>query len=433
MPRKKQPRRRRLPTHPWMLWSVIIVGMILRIAYTIATPYVTRAYDAAGHMQYIEWVMQHWSVPPASLGMLTYHQPLFYFVAAAWGKLSLIIGVPQQMLTESLQTLSILISAGILLTCTWIGLQLFPKPKERLLAVLFAATAAALPAFVYFSSRIGNDAPFTLCAFLCFGFLLRWWKAENGWRDWYLSVMFAGLAVLCKMNGLVLTVLPFLCLLASARRGKELAIAAVMGALMTTLFVGSVPVLRHLAHHEPLFGKIVANTAMLGTHMDIGTPDTEHLIALRPQYLVMHPFNDNFTDAQGRKYQWEYLMRSAFFGEWNFPKLLPLAIFLISSAWLFFLLMIGGAASRLRTLDDDCPVIMLLLLFLAAAVLMRTEYAFSCSQEFRYVTPLFIPVTYYTLRGLSLLKGISKTVFTALYWVFLLGCLTLVTGVMITG
>src|SRR3990172_7023155 len=66
----------------WMILGITAFGALLRLFYVFRTPYSLRSYDAEGHVDYIFYVLTHWSIPPADLAWQSYQPPLYYFFSA---------------------------------------------------------------------------------------------------------------------------------------------------------------------------------------------------------------------------------------------------------------------------------------------------------------------------------------------------------------
>src|SRR5687768_7113857 len=64
------------------LWLIFLIGAMLRVGYTAATPLEIRSYDWHGHLEYLTYVLQEWRIPFDSMGWEMHQAPLYYFVAA---------------------------------------------------------------------------------------------------------------------------------------------------------------------------------------------------------------------------------------------------------------------------------------------------------------------------------------------------------------
>src|SRR3989338_10481881 len=68
--------------HP-LFCSILLLGIILRVFYVLGTPHSVREHDVWGHIDYIKYVSESWSIPPPHENSQFYHPPLYYFGAAA--------------------------------------------------------------------------------------------------------------------------------------------------------------------------------------------------------------------------------------------------------------------------------------------------------------------------------------------------------------
>ena len=54
----------------------LAIGAGLRLQYVEHTPFLERGHDVDGHIGYIQYFAEHWSLPPIHENRQTYHPPL---------------------------------------------------------------------------------------------------------------------------------------------------------------------------------------------------------------------------------------------------------------------------------------------------------------------------------------------------------------------
>ncbi len=383
-----------------LLFAIIIVGILLRVLYFVVTPYLVRGHDVVGHIEYMEHMAKFWSIPAAKDGWQFYHPPLYYIVTGAWMAIGATLGRTPQMLYTDIQGFSLIVSIiTFLLAGLWIGRLLFPQPRERTEWAIFAALLACFPSFIFFAGRINNDVLLLLWLVLSIGYLLRWWQRDRGNGDWVLSVLFLILGILTKSNALLLAPMPFLCLAMRKRMPwKQKGILAAAGLLLITVLTGWHFVLRFgIEKHV----SVVANITHLNQSLRVDD-STASITAFNPLRIIGNPYNDPFDADSGRDFFWEYLFRSAFFGEFSFGATSAFLASLILAIALLLLPVIGiGVWQGMRNaLYENAPMLFALALPLFGHVLYRQTAPFSSSQDFRYSIVTIIPLAYFLITGL---------------------------------
>ncbi len=405
-----------------------ILAIVLRTFYVSATPYDRRTYDTEAHLEYVRWILTHWSIPKAAEGYEFYHPPVYHTLAALW---SLATGGwnGESLNTESLQVLSLLIACATVVVIILIAVHLFSTPETKCLRMPFAAVVFFLPGLVLFSSRLNNDSLAALFQFVAMLCLLRWWKYPEKQMRWYLCIVFLGLGILTKMNTIVLGPLPFLCLFFLRHSTPNKKYMMILGGILALLFLLCMPALRWILNGESPFRQMIPNVGVLGS---LVLPPTElrHLIAFHPLRILEIPFNDNWDDNGNRMYVWDYLIRSALFGEWHHG---PLLVFFAQIQLFLALLLLIPIAWGIRkrfgvALSQDAPVALIIPLFLIGEVLYRIHYPFSCSQDFRYVTFIALPMAYYLVRGIDSLPPVLRFRTMSLTWAFVGSAILFVLG-----
>jgi hypothetical protein len=56
-----------------------------------------------GHIDYVQYMFTHWSVPPAQGGWEFYQPPLYYFLSALWMQAGQLLGRPLSVLGDGLR------------------------------------------------------------------------------------------------------------------------------------------------------------------------------------------------------------------------------------------------------------------------------------------------------------------------------------------
>jgi hypothetical protein len=382
--------------------AVVTGGIIIRLVYLSVTDFLARGHDVWGHIEYTQYMAQYWSLPLAQDGWQFYHPPLYYMLTGVWYAIGISFGRPETLLYRDLQVISfVLATATFLLAALWIGKLLFPRKENAQRRALFAMILAVFPSFVFFAARLNNDVLLLFLLTLMIGELLRWWQG-GGIRmmEWVLCITFLSLAILTKSNALLLAPIPFVCL--AALRGipwRRKAALALLGISIILLLTGWHTVRRFAMEKHT---SVVANITNLNESLRVD--DTfESITTFSPLRILREPYNDPFDPRSDRDWFWEYLMKSAFFGEFYFGSGLHSlsTLLLLCSLLLLPVIGIGVWQGTKRFPMRDLPMLLVLGFSLIGHMLYRETAPFSSSQDFRYSIVVILPCAYFLLTGLA--------------------------------
>jgi 4-amino-4-deoxy-L-arabinose transferase-like glycosyltransferase len=200
-------------------------------------------FDFKGHVEYIEYVVQHGWIPLPTQGWTMFQAPLYYVLSAPLYAASALMFEPERAL-QALRVLPLACGVVQVELSYRAGRYLFPDRDGLQMAA--TTVGGLLPASVYMSQYVGNESLAGLLAGLVVVLALRfYYEPERGRTKWALAIMGAalGLALLSKLTALFL-IPPLAALIAYASvtapgerkaRRAALALALVFG---TALIVG---------------------------------------------------------------------------------------------------------------------------------------------------------------------------------------------------
>jgi 4-amino-4-deoxy-L-arabinose transferase-like glycosyltransferase len=394
-------------------------GIILRLLYVYNTLYTIRGHDPEGHVEYLTYVAKTLTLPPTKMGWEYYHPPLYYVLSGLWMRLGSLLGFPDAPIIRSLQWHAFLVSLLCLAFSVWMASLLFRSERERSPRALFVWVLAVFPSLVFFAPRINNDVFLALWEFLAFAFLLQWWQ-EGRTMNWILATMISGLAILTKSNALLF--LPILLILLFLKKGLSLRKKMLVGGagffFLFTIIVLNFT-LRSGAKEDNF---LVPNLSNLNDALLVDSaPET--LTEFNVLRLILHPFNNAWESVAGRDYFWEYFLKSAFFGEFDFGRLLAPFSSALLVVFLLLLPVAGwGLFSSLKRWYDTLPLWLTTLILLIGHAAYRQIAPYSSSQDFRYSILLVIPLAYFLALGWSHLSGRLRLVTSGLLLLFLVLC-----------
>jgi hypothetical protein len=214
--------------------------------------------------------------------------------------------------------------------------------------------------------------------------------------------------MLTKWSILAMMPIPFILWLAVFWRRRETLLYPLILGLIVALLVGPYAALR-LSRGETL--KPVGNAESLQYSLRVTTTPW-CFFSFNPAKMVEIPWVESRGETTRRENLWEYQFRSFYFGEFPYqPWSLPLARVIVVLGLAALYVAAGGLFSSIvMKRSEEFPILLVLALYSTSAIVARYQYPFSCTQDFRYLTPLVVPGTLYWLRGISAAGAGMRTV-----------------------
>ncbi len=381
------------------LVAVFIGGAALRIIYVAATPMASRAHDMDGHVEYIRYVLTHWAIPAAQTGWEFHQPPLYYFLAAVWAKVWVLLGASTYHAITLLQVPSLMLSVASLAISLWVSLMLFPKTNTTA-RTLFLSVIATFPALLFVAARVSNDSLSQLLSIAFFAGLLAWWKTGS-LRRWYVLGLIVAIACLTKASAAAMLATTGLCFLVHPRLtfSRKLLHGAGWLALIAVLS-GWLPVMRVFFEADNSRYLLLGNQGMNGA---LEVPASLRLFAIfDPWEVIKVTFNNTWSDEYRRQFFWEFFFKSAFFGEYQFDALRRVCQMALTFGMLCIPLGCMGMVRALPKPKADSPALptlVTLVIGLAAAVAYAWKFRYAPNQDFRFSAMLVLPLAYYVVQG----------------------------------
>jgi hypothetical protein len=385
---------------------ILSAALITIFSYWSVTPWLIRAHDVSwggGHYDYIEYVATKNALPKPTDGWVFYHPPVYYLASALVWKFAQLSHLPVH---ESLQLFSILLWL-VFLVSALATVNLFTR--RRPWAGRLASVAIAFwPAGILHSPAIGNDAPLYAVAGLATWMLCRWWLGGKR-RDLLWAALFCGLSLLIKSNGIVLVAAAGLLLLlrfllkAGRLRWRAFADGCYFGVIAAVCLAASMAVRVYYYLKGESSNWLISNLGNL--HSALRVPaDIKSFLPLDVPTFLTQPYMSPFLNETGRENFWNFLLRSAITGEFKFSHGVLNAFAYVMGV--FLLLLFFTLAVRLCSdwkikwthIYRHLPLIVVSVLWLASLVALRIKVPYSCSNDFRYVLPILIPLVIYWVR-----------------------------------
>lgn len=215
---------------------------------------VMMGFDIPAHLAYLDYLIEHRSLPRANDSWSTYHPPLFYLLTTG---LVLLIDVERESQAGQIVYRLVSMTAGLSIPwATWLCARRFfeREPKRCAGAVLFAGL---VPMNLYVSSYVSNESLLALWSTFAILLAIEAISSERPRFVQWLSIGAAlGLAIATKFSGLILVPIVILVVATktalldgkSAKESGGRAVAALGTMALATAFVGGGWYLRNYLH-----------------------------------------------------------------------------------------------------------------------------------------------------------------------------------------
>jgi hypothetical protein len=373
---------------------ILTLAFLLRLLYFACTPPTIREYDAferGGHFYYIQYVLEHWSLPPRTVGW-EYHQPPLYYLFSAL--LVRFTGVENTLAYLAfLQLESLFFALVFLIFSALLISELIRNTAARWMSI---ALCSFWPSSILHSVRIGNDMALYALVSIALFLLVRWWERESE-SDLQAAAWWTAAAMAVKTSALIfagLTVTLMLCARfrrsgrSCGRRQHALVIAILAGAFLVEQWSNV-----SLALNGTSMNWLVGTT-WENINADLLVDNSWYRFVLFDYDTFLRvPFISSLDDATGRQFFWNYLLKTSLFGEFRFPGPNVRNYAAVLSALLLLLCLILSIhllkLSRAR-ISERLPLLGGLLLSYAAIFYFRSQLATCVNADFRYIFPVII-------------------------------------------
>jgi hypothetical protein len=329
-----------------------------------------------------------------------YHPPLYYTAFAVLKNISDRYDV--NLTNRILQQAHLLLSFASIIFGVALILNLFGNSYVAYLAALISVF---YPGFAIAAPRIGNDSLFYLGALFCMLFAQRYWRLHKN-SNILLASIGASIALAAKATGFVILGVWVVIYIVGAMRYLKIGSLRTLFAsiFIIALFVGFSNYRTVINILDDKKSSLVGNSSGLNNNLRVNNATGNYLYFDLQDYLL-EPYASPWNDKGGRQYFWNYSLKTSLFGEfrfWNAPVGYVFATILSVLALLIFMLALWGIA---HAKFKDLPPLLFTVFLFAALIYLRVSYPYSCSNDFRYISPVLFPVIYFATRGTQILEN----------------------------
>lgn len=433
--------------------ALLVAALFIRLFYFSITPPDTRTHDQEEHLDYSEYLAEHWlppSIEKATDGAY-FHPPLYYYTGAITFKITRALGdVSTQEAYRIQQLLSLAYSMGfvyfgLLLIRQFLNipvkgqvptaplqpaivtpsrkrsreygkhlntklltllssnqknqlnstLAITKKPviTEQHVFVVIGAMFALWPSSIIHSVRIGND-PLLYFLFAASTYYIALWFKNDTKRDLLIASILTALATLTKANGEVLIAVIGIIGLAKMIKSKEWARYFKMAIVPGFILLLSLAITVGPGLLLKLQGKrdqlYIDNINNVSSGLRVGNA-AQNFLWFDAKIFITEPFTSPWQDEKGRQFFINYLGKTGLFGEFGYGSLLAknTAVFSSLLAIIMTIYLLFGFYYAQREEIKRQTVILLTGSLLLAGVTYM-RITFPVNIDFRYTLPILI-------------------------------------------
>ena len=378
--------------------AILIFGLLLRVHYLSYTNYDEHAYDVdilhgGGHISYIKYIVENYSLPHPEKGWEYHQPPLYYLTAALVYKLTSFLNLLERFFC--LQILSFVFSLDFLIYGVRLLQLLFSS--SRFIAV-GSLLLAVWPAMIIHSPRIGNDCLLYLFMAAAFYHSIAWFKGLGSKQELLLATIFSGLAILTKSNGVLSAV--FLMILIFYRfiySEKKLSLLK-HSSYIPLVFILAIGI--NFSDNLYFYLKGETSSLILGESSALINPNLFVKNEFRNYYnfntkvFLLEPFTTAWDDEYGRQFFWNQFLKTALFAEFLYPgkwtRQIGQAVS-FSFLGLIGISLIGFLLAAAKTLKEQVPHYIFMGLLIAALIAFRAQIPSASHTDFRLIAPVLLP------------------------------------------
>jgi len=398
-----------------LLWIPIIIlalGVIIRLLFTgsfgVRETYhdfwgvETYTHDTIEHIEYIQFVAKHFSLPEVDKALEYPQQPLYYVIIGIAYKFLNIFFTSSNSIFKILIWSSCIFSIGFLIF-TYLTIKQLNLPIW--VQSFIVGLSAFTPPFVFQSIMISNDSLLTFTASATFFFLIKYIKNEK-FVYFILSLIFAMLSTLTKISGGLLLIIILFALIYKYKKNNNKNFLTIAFSIMMIGF---------LCLGAMLYRAYIPAT---GEFRFVESYAYESQKTNPESFSYFLDFNLIDLAKEGQAYVWgeesvaktlpTFLYGSFLFGEYKYDNIVkifaPIKLLMRIIIILGLLFPIGLIANffffkKWSIIDYISAVgiggnLILLTSFLS-------KYPSVCNSDFRYFTPIFLGFLILSSLGLS--------------------------------
>lgn len=381
---------------------VIVLGVFLRVVYTVYTPFTLRQHDVIGssfnHIDYIKHIANTLSLPSVDYCQ-AYHPPLHHALSSIFYSMGKAFGLSEFNSLRLVQLFMVFLSCMTLILVYKI-FKLVNSSNTVILAGI--SIFAFFPYNIYFASFLNNDNTMYFFYTISLYCLIRWIYNKSIKNMVFLSIA-VSLAMLTKKNAVIIfpvILVAFLVVLVQNRKSYMRYINQ-----FTVFITISIP----LSLIYPIRQYILFKQSFFyapGVAFEKYPNTLENLFCIPFKGLINKPFTEDPFRGKNELFS-DYALKSSLFGEWRFPGLEKIATLLLFSVIILVIIIAIYIILENKNIFKGYGYIFVLNLIIPYALLFQSRLSnpVVCAQNFRYAALMLISVAYFYGKAVERLSN----------------------------
>jgi len=399
-----------------LLFIVHSLGVLVRVLYFHKFGVTLFQHDWHGHIEFIKYIANSWTLPLPSKGLEYPQQPLYYLLAGGLYALLSNFSLTEKEILFGIGYIS-LFSSLIFLYYSYRFISLLTQSKwVQTVAMIFISLT---PSIVYLSARINNDPLVMALSAFSLYYILKAYQSEFR-TGFYMALLGVSLLFMTKISAASIELLFFILLIVVYTRANQQIYSMDQNDIKKKLYIFGVVGIFLLGFtllrvYLPIENTLhMVNSSSHYPNQAISSLGLSYFGTFNITSLLDVGYSHVFGSDSIRYSFFTYQYGTMFFGEFDYTYFLNKNSYLIiamKGTLLFGLVYTLGFISYLlhlhkRPLIEKLLFATLLLNFFLILKFMLT-YSVICNTDFRYFVPSFLLFSFIFADGLLYFKQVK--------------------------
>ncbi len=414
-----EPTETAVPSSHKLLLMILLLGMSIRILYFQKYGIMTFQHDWQGHIDFIKYMSENWTLPIPSKGFEYPQQSLYYVLMAKLYSTIVANGFTHMNALYGIGYFSLFCSALFLVYAYRLVNLLSQDMFVKTVAMVFVSLT---PSIVYMSARINNDSLVMALAIMAIFYIVKSYK-HNFNQYFYLALLWVSLLFLTKISGAAIELLLFALLIHAYYRAKKEKEEIVKKKLylygLLGVFLLAFTLLRVYVPLENAFCMINSAKYPMQTLPSLGI---DYFASLHLIDLIRAGQSHVFGSDSIRHSFLTYQYGTMFFGEFDyayFKNIAPYLKTVMQFILAFGLIFIVGFMSYILNFKKEPLLNKILFIVLTINLILIVRLIFMypsiCNTDFRYFVSSFVLLGFVIAKGLSYLTWLRLPITILLF------------------
>ncbi len=382
------------------LQSIILsFAMSYFIAFFMSIDYLQFGHDVKAHIDYVNFILNNFSLPNPKDGWEYHQPPLYYLIGALFYKIFSSFTTNPKIY----QILSLVIfSYYLIFVAKILRIYIVESDKNRLLFYLALILTIFFGANMLRANGIGNDGLFYTMFAISLYYLSIWYKHLDN-KNFIIFLIFSSLTLLSKSSALSLYAGAFVVILFVSYTQRKLLLKKFILLISTFIVSFSIGFYDNIdAHLKDKTIDIFMGSSIKSLHSGLKiSNELENYISFDLSDFS-NPFNDAWRSGAGRDDLITFMIKSLNFGEFKFQtSKLPNFINLLTIIICLYAL-IGFLLLKKDDIKRYFPIISISIFMIISLISLRSKFPYSCHQDIRLILPITIFIALMAINSIKI-------------------------------